>query len=93
MGHKKMVEDCIANRDKLQKLLSEVKGVKILPYAKYMNILPISAPEESIKKMPVNYQMRSDEIEGVNVYKLCILPHTFKFIEMFVVDIKKVMNM
>ncbi len=90
--HTQIVKDCISHRDELAAMIKNIKGVNVLPYSPYINILPFAIPEDNIKKMPLGYQIRSDKMGDMNVCKLCILPHTFKYIKQFAKDLENAMN-
>lgn len=95
--HTDFVNQCIMYRNKLVARLEKIKGVTILPYSPYVNLLPISIDEKYGNSMPKDYQMRGDIVKlggkTFNVYKLCILPHTFKSIDSddFATDLEKVL--
>jgi len=96
--------ECITHRNKLALLLHNISHVTVHPYSPYVNILPIEVdisngkiPDDILEgSILKNYNLRSDEIE-INgkihtIYKLCIMKHTFNFINQFVHDIQHVIN-
>ena len=95
-GHKQMVAECIAKRNDLAKKLTNVRGVTVLPYSEYTNILPISTPFEVSSQMDPNYNMRYDLVDyhgkSIIIYKLCIFPHVFNYIDRFVRDLDAATN-
>jgi len=104
VGHSEYVNSCIRHRNMLVSFLSKIKGVTVLPHSAYINMLPIIIDvvdgkipsEETEKGIMKDYHMRSDEV-NVNgkmctVYKLCIMEHTFPYIEQFVSDVERMFN-
>lgn len=93
--HRLMVEQCISFRDKLAEMLKRVKGVIVLPYSPYTNMLPITAEIDPQLMNPL-YNLRSDEVEyqnkSIRVYKLCIFPHTFNHLDQFVSDLAEAID-
>lgn len=100
-GYRKLAQDCIDHRDKLVRLLTErdIPGVTILKCDPYVNFMPViisvkdgKIPTELTEGVLRDYQMRSDTFmingEMKNVYKVCIMRHTFNHIEQFVDDLE-----
>lgn len=94
--HTQFVTECIAKRNTLAEMLSHIKGVTVLPCSPYTNMLPISASFDS-KYMNPLYNMRCDQLEYqgkmINVYKLCIFPHTFNYFDQFASDLSHAIEM
>lgn len=90
--HRQYVWRCLQHRDELAKKLKGIPGIHVLHYSRYVNLLPIVIDFDT-DKLPSSYQMRCEEVEidgkPKKVYKLCIMQHTFKYIDQFVEDLKK----
>lgn len=77
--------------------------VSILPYSPYVNILPLAINSNWFipSKMP-DYELRSDVLPSNpadpascpdrKVYKLCVMPHTFKHLQGFVDQLHKLLG-
>jgi len=100
-NQKKYVTDCINYKNILIEKIIEQNNdrITILPHSEYVNILPLKIdvkdgkiPDELLlSEILKNYQLRNDIVKYndkyIYVYKICIMPHTFNYIEKFVDNI------
>ena len=84
-GQKNIVEQCINARNRLASLLQKIHFVCLLPYSNYTNMLSMKlrVSDEKREVFEKRYLLRYIIIKNEKVYKLCIMPHTIKYIDEF----------
>jgi tyrosine decarboxylase/aspartate 1-decarboxylase len=92
-NQKEYVHHVMALRDELWKKLKTIPSVGILPVSRYTNMLAITLTDidrATRTHLEKKYMLRSTEVDGKLVYKICVFPH-FKggVIDQFVADLAR----